>query len=73
MPAARPRGRPFWIILLGGLLVAVGIVVQNAVIAAAALGGLGQINWPAIEFPGYVIEALGFFVAFLGVAEALRR
>jgi hypothetical protein len=73
--AASPgvRGRTFQILLVGGLLVAVGLAILAS-----------ETWWPSSLLSDYhtaysldvsarVVEAVGFFVAFLGVANAIRR
>ncbi len=69
-----PTRRTFVTLLLGGSLVAVGLV------ALSVLGFYSYTPFPpgltvyySIDLGGRIVEAVGFFVAFVGVAGALRR
>ncbi len=72
----RCRGEPFWIILAGGLIVALGVLFESAGTFAEALGSigvtpLGFFQWIAFESLGYAAEATGFLLAFVGIALGL--
>ena len=70
---ARVSRRTFLTLLLGSLLVAVGL----AVLASETWWPTGlQADYHtlyAFDVSARVVEAVGFFVAFFGIANAVRR
>lgn len=72
------RGRPFWLIFAGGLLVGVGTVAAGVLVLAESLG-LGPTGFPpdftmfeSILVAGAVLRTLGFFLGFVGIVFGLR-
>ncbi len=65
--------RAFVASVVGGLLVAAGLAAASlAAFSTYPPSLLGFPNYYAVDLAGRILEALGFLVAFVGVAETLR-
>ncbi len=74
-PERREAPWPFWAIVLGGVLVAFGVASPAALFLFAPTGILTIADAFTVEGgyqAGAIVVALGFFVAFVGVAASLR-
>ncbi len=81
--AGRPRGRPDWIIGLGGLVLAVGTIVSGDTHFDVIMLTGGPVSIPeslglfqlesALTGLGNLLAAVGFLAVFIGIAIALRR
>ncbi len=79
----RPRGRPSWTIVLGGLALAVGTIVTGPTHFDVLMLTGGPISIPgalgvfqlesALTGLGDLLTAVGFLAVFVGIAIALRR